>query len=73
MLGSRRTDLVLLLVAIVWGSSYLTAKTATASAPVLTVLFLRYAISAVALAAMTPPTSPPCIMCTLKAGRFSPS
>jgi len=47
--GSRRTDLVLLLVAIVWGSSYLTAKTATASAPVLTVLFLRYAISAVAL------------------------
>jgi drug/metabolite transporter (DMT)-like permease len=47
--GSRRTDLVLLLVAVVWGSSYLAAKTATGSAPVLTVLFLRYAISAVAL------------------------
>ena len=49
MLASRRTDLVLLLVAVVWGSSYLAAKTATASAPVLTVLFLRYAISAIAL------------------------
>ena len=49
MPGSRRTDLVLLLVAIVWGSSYLAAKTATGSAPVLTVLFLRYGISAVAL------------------------
>jgi drug/metabolite transporter (DMT)-like permease len=47
--GSRRTDLVLLLVAVVWGSSYLAAKTATGSAPVLTVLFLRYAISAIAL------------------------
>ena len=49
MPGSRRTDLVLLLVAIVWGSSYLAAKTATGSTPVLTVLFLRYAISAIAL------------------------
>lgn len=49
MPGSRRTDLVLLLVAVVWGSSYLAAKTATGSAPVLTVLFLRYAISAIAL------------------------
>src|SRR6266516_3403141 len=49
MPGSRRTDLVLLLVALVWGSSYLAAKTATGSAPVLTVLFLRYAISALAL------------------------
>jgi drug/metabolite transporter (DMT)-like permease len=47
--GSRRTDLVLLLVAVVWGSSYLAAKTATGSAPVLTVLFLRYGISALAL------------------------
>jgi drug/metabolite transporter (DMT)-like permease len=47
--GSRRTDLVLLLVALVWGSSYLAAKTATGSAPVLTVLFLRYGISALAL------------------------
>lgn len=54
MLGSRRTDLVLLLVAVVWGSSYLAAKTATGSAPVLTVLFLRYAISAVALLPLVP-------------------
>lgn len=49
MPASRRIDLLLLLVAIVWGSSYLAAKTATASTPVLTVLFVRYAISAVAL------------------------
>ncbi|WP_432876560.1 DMT family transporter [Kribbella sp. CA-245084] len=49
MPASRRTDLLLLLVAVVWGSSYLAAKTATASTPVLTVLFVRYAISAVAL------------------------
>jgi drug/metabolite transporter (DMT)-like permease len=47
--GSRRTDIVLLLVAVVWGSSYLAAKTATGSAPVLTVLFLRYGFSALAL------------------------
>jgi drug/metabolite transporter (DMT)-like permease len=47
--ASRRIDLLLLLVAIVWGSSYLAAKTATASTPVLTVLFVRYAISAAAL------------------------
>nr|WP_272954949.1 DMT family transporter [Kribbella shirazensis] len=39
----------MLLVAMVWGSSYLAAKTATGSAPVLTVLFLRYAIAALAL------------------------
>ncbi len=49
MLGSRRTDIILLLVAVVWGSSYLAAKTVTGSAPVLTVLFLRYGISALAL------------------------
>jgi drug/metabolite transporter (DMT)-like permease len=49
---ARRTDLVLLLVAIVWGSSYLAAKTATAAAPVLVVLFARYAISALACAAL---------------------
>ncbi|WP_242001747.1 DMT family transporter [Kribbella steppae] len=49
MLASRRTDIVLLLVAVVWGSSYLAAKTATGSTPVLTVLFLRYGISAIAL------------------------
>jgi drug/metabolite transporter (DMT)-like permease len=47
--ASRRIDLLLLLVAIVWGSSYLAAKTATTSTPVLTVLFVRYAVSAIAL------------------------
>ncbi|MFJ9613783.1 DMT family transporter [Streptomyces noursei] len=45
---ARRTDAVLLLVALVWGSSYLAAKTATVALPVLAVLFARYAISALA-------------------------
>lgn len=44
----RRTDAVLLLVALVWGSSYLSAQTATAALPVLLVLFARYALSALA-------------------------
>ena len=43
---SRRTDGVLLLVAVVWGSSYLAAKTATGALPVLLVLFARYGLSA---------------------------
>lgn len=45
---TRRTDLVLLLVALVWGSSYLSAQTATSALPVLVVLFVRYAFSALA-------------------------
>ncbi|MBO8191475.1 DMT family transporter [Streptomyces oryzae] len=45
---ARRTDAVLLLVAVVWGSSYLTAKTAAEAAPVLVVLFLRYLLSSLA-------------------------
>lgn len=45
---ARRTDAVLLVVALVWGSSYLSAQTAVAALPVLTVLFARYALSAVA-------------------------
>jgi drug/metabolite transporter (DMT)-like permease len=45
---ARRTDSVLLLVAIVWGSSYLSAQTATSALPVLLVLFARYALSALA-------------------------
>ncbi|GAA0312704.1 DMT family transporter [Streptomyces turgidiscabies] len=45
---SRRTDAVLLLVALVWGSSYLSAQTATSALPVLVVLFARYALSALA-------------------------
>ena len=44
--NARRTDVVLMLVALVWGSSYLVAKTATAAVPVLAVLFARYGISA---------------------------
>ncbi|MGW2250761.1 DMT family transporter [Kitasatospora sp. NPDC001660] len=49
---ARRTDAVLLLVALVWGSSYLAAKTATAALPVLAVLFARYAISTLACGAL---------------------
>ncbi|MFF8988391.1 DMT family transporter [Streptomyces sp. NPDC014983] len=49
---ARRTDAVLLLVALVWGSSYLAAKTATAALPVTVVLFARYAISALACGAL---------------------
>jgi drug/metabolite transporter (DMT)-like permease len=52
MSDSRRTDAVLLLVALVWGSSYLVAKDATAVLPVPTVLFARYALSALACAAL---------------------
>ncbi|MET9387528.1 DMT family transporter [Streptomyces sp. NPDC002928] len=48
MSDARRTDAVLLLVALVWGSSYLSAQTAVSALPVLTVLFARYALSAVA-------------------------
>ncbi|KPH99265.1 protein of unknown function DUF6 transmembrane [Actinobacteria bacterium OK074] len=46
MPDSRRTDAILLLVALVWGSSYLSAQTATSVLPVLVVLFARYALSA---------------------------
>ncbi|WP_181808786.1 DMT family transporter [Streptomyces shenzhenensis] len=49
---SRRIDVVLLAVAVVWGSSYLTAKTATDALPVPTVLFVRYAVAALACAAV---------------------
>ncbi|MFD5636151.1 DMT family transporter [Streptomyces sp. NPDC127077] len=48
----RSTDAVLLLVAVVWGSSYLAAKTATSALPVLLVLFARYGISAAACVAL---------------------
>jgi drug/metabolite transporter (DMT)-like permease len=43
------TDLVLVAVALVWGSSYLAAKDMTAVTPVVVVLALRYAISVVVL------------------------
>jgi drug/metabolite transporter (DMT)-like permease len=49
---TRRTDAVLLLVALVWGSSYLSAQTAAAALPVLTVLFARYALSLLACAGL---------------------
>ncbi|MGW0083114.1 DMT family transporter [Streptomyces sp. NPDC003393] len=49
---ARRTDAVLLLVALVWGSSYVSAKTATVALPVMAVLFVRYALSALACGAL---------------------
>ena len=49
---TRRTDAVLFLIALVWGSSYLAAKTVTGALPVTTVLFARYAISALACGAL---------------------
>ncbi|MFJ9909451.1 DMT family transporter [Streptomyces sp. NPDC101152] len=52
MSDARRSDAVLFLVALVWGSSYLAAKTLTGALPVTTVLFARYAISALACAAV---------------------
>lgn len=48
VIRAHRADAVLLLVALVWGSSYLAAKTATHALPVPVVLFARYAISAIA-------------------------
>ncbi|MCF2527972.1 DMT family transporter [Yinghuangia soli] len=52
MPAARRIDVILLLVAIVWGSSYLAAKTAASATPVLVVLFARFAISAAACLAL---------------------
>ncbi|WP_225986991.1 DMT family transporter [Streptomyces spectabilis] len=45
-LPARRADAVLLLVALVWGSSYLAAKTAVDVLPVMVVLCARYVLSA---------------------------
>ena len=52
MPDARRTDAVLFLTALVWGSSYLAAKTATGALTVTVVLFARYAISALACGAL---------------------
>jgi drug/metabolite transporter (DMT)-like permease len=52
MSSSRRIDVILLLVAAVWGSSYLAAKVATFAAPVLVVIFLRYGLAAAACVAL---------------------
>ena len=45
----RRSDLLLLAVAVVWGSSYLTARTLVLAGGVLAVLALRFLVSAIAL------------------------
>ncbi|MFI9548070.1 DMT family transporter [Streptomyces sp. NPDC052016] len=52
MPDTRRTDVVLLAVAVVWGSSYLTAKAATDATSVPIVLFLRSFLSALACVAV---------------------
>jgi drug/metabolite transporter (DMT)-like permease len=46
----RRSDLLLLAVAVVWGSSYLAARTLVLAGGVLAVLALRFLVSAIALA-----------------------
>ena len=48
-LGRYRVDLVLLLVAAVWGGSYLSAKVLTEQASVSAVLALRFLVAALAL------------------------
>lgn len=50
-LASRRVDLLLLLVAVVWGSGYLAAKTLTGVVGVPVILSLRFLITAIALGA----------------------
>lgn len=47
---TREVDLALLLVAALWGASYLSAKTLTEHAPVLTVLSLRFISTSLAMA-----------------------
>jgi drug/metabolite transporter (DMT)-like permease len=46
---AREVDLALLLVAALWGASYLSAKTLTEHAPVLTVLTLRFILTSLAM------------------------
>jgi drug/metabolite transporter (DMT)-like permease len=46
----RKVDLSLLLVAALWGASYLSAKTLTEHAPVMTVLSLRFISTSAAMA-----------------------
>jgi drug/metabolite transporter (DMT)-like permease len=48
-LAARKVDLLLLLVAIVWGSSYLAAKTLTDTVGVTVILSLRFLITTVVL------------------------
>ena len=49
-MSMRRSDLLLLAVAVVWGSSYLAARTLVLAGGVLAVLALRFLVSAIALA-----------------------
>ena len=49
-LKAREVDLALILVAALWGASYLSAKTLTKHAPVLTVLSLRFIVTSIAMA-----------------------
>ena len=51
-LKAREVDLALLLVAAMWGGSYLSAKTLTEHAPVLTVLSLRFIVTSLAMLAI---------------------
>jgi drug/metabolite transporter (DMT)-like permease len=46
---AREVDIALLIVAALWGASYLSAKTLTEHAPVLTVLSLRFIITSLAM------------------------
>lgn len=48
-LKSREVDLALLLVAALWGASYLSAKTLTENAPVIAVLSLRFISTSLAM------------------------
>jgi drug/metabolite transporter (DMT)-like permease len=50
LMSIRPSDLLLLTVAVVWGSSYLVAQTVVLAGGVLAVLALRFIVSAVALA-----------------------
>ncbi|MGW4569402.1 EamA family transporter, partial [Streptomyces sp. NPDC004561] len=50
--GGRLTDLPVLLVAVVWGSSYLAAKGVTTERTVVAVLVLRFAVALPVLAAV---------------------
>ena len=47
---AREVDIALLVVAALWGASYLSAKTLTEHAPVLTVLSLRFIVTSLAMA-----------------------
>ncbi len=49
---AREVDIALLIVAALWGASYLSAKTLTEHAPVLTVLSMRFIVTSLAMLAI---------------------